>query len=243
MTTIVDRVRLNDIEWEPLGTHGLRRKLLGSDPQTGGTTALLGIPEGWHGGGVAHYHHSFEEVFMLDGSVTLDGRHYWHGGDYFYRPALVVHGHDEKSPEGALALVRSDGPLELLLVHDPAEEVEYPLPASRDPRGHVMHVVAARVPPIADAQFPQEWRIRPLSADPESGARTVVVDIPGGWIGVGPCADAPWEAVVLDGSLDGDLGLFERLDYARGGAGSTFLGGRSSPDGCSFLLWLSASSA
>jgi quercetin dioxygenase-like cupin family protein len=239
MESRVEKVRPSEVEWEILGTHGLRRKLLGTDGTTGGTTAIVGIPRGWRGGGIAHYHHAFEEVYMLEGSVTLDGNYYWRSGDYFYRPAHVVHGHDEKSPEGALALVRSDGPLELLLVHDPEEPEEYPLPASRDGRGHVKHVVVAEVPPVADPAFPSDWKVRALSADPGTGARTLIVDVPRNWSGEAPSVDGAWEAMILAGSVDGELGRFELWDYARGQAGSELLGARSSEEGCSFLLWLS----
>src|SRR4051812_17424891 len=85
------RVRPSEIEWEPLGTHGLRRKLLGFDEATKHVTSIVGIPAGWVGGGVAHYHHAFEEVYILEGSVTVGGTHYWHKDDYFFRPAHVVH--------------------------------------------------------------------------------------------------------------------------------------------------------
>ncbi|MEX1147063.1 MAG: DUF4437 domain-containing protein, partial [Sphingomonadales bacterium] len=134
-TTSLNRIRPANLEWETLGTHGLRRKVLRYDSHTGHVTSLVDIPEGWHGGGVAHYHNAFEEVYMWSGSVTVGGRHYWHGGDYFYRPAGVVHGHDERSEEGARAIIRSDGPCELLLVHEPAEADEYPLDEITDPRG------------------------------------------------------------------------------------------------------------
>src|SRR5690606_3263732 len=78
------RIRPSEIDWEPLGTHGITRKRLGYDEDTGYVTALVNIPVGWHGGGVAHYHHAFEEVFMLSGSVTVGGTHYWRAGDYFF---------------------------------------------------------------------------------------------------------------------------------------------------------------
>jgi len=239
MTGQLQRVRPAEIEWEMLGTHGLRRKVLGYDPETQHITSLVDIPRGWKGGGVAHFHHAFEEVFMVEGSVTLNGRHYWHGGDYFYRPAHVVHGHDEKSPEGALALVRSDGPLELLLIHEPDEDDEYPLPEEDDARGHVRHVVTADVESVPDPQLPEGWTVRPLSADPVTGARTVIVDVPAGWTSQEASArDAEWEAMVIEGAIEGESGRFEARDYCRGPAGTEVFGARSSEAGCSFILWL-----
>lgn len=234
------RVRPSDLEWEALGTHGIRRKRLGYDEATGFVTALVDIPEGWHGGGVAHYHHAFEEVFMLEGSVTVGGTHYWHAGDYFFRPAQIVHGHDERSEEGTTALIRSDGPLELLLVHEPAEPDEYPLPAYDDGRGHLYSLKVDDVEWIADAEFPADWRIRPLSRDERNGARTIMVQVPAGWDGADSARPAGWEACILSGSITGQKAVFEQGDYSAGPAGTEIFGALSSVEGCTAIVWLFA---
>jgi quercetin dioxygenase-like cupin family protein len=234
------RIRPDELDWEPLGTHGLRRKRLGYDEASGHVTALVEIPVGWHGGGIAHYHHAFEEVFMLAGSVTVGGKHYWHADDYFFRPAEIVHGHDERAEEGATALIRSDGPLELLLVHEPEQPDEYPLPAYDDGRGHLYSLPTAQVAWIADPEFPEGWRIQPLSADARSGARTVMVEIPAGWVASGSARPAAWEACVLEGGLEGEKADFAVGDYSAGPAGTEVFGARSSTGGCRFILWLFA---
>lgn len=234
------RIRPAEIEWEPLGTHGITRKRLGHDEASGFVTALVNIPVGWHGGGIAHYHHAFEEVFMLAGSVTVGGTHYWHADDYFFRPAHVVHGHDERAEQGALALIRSDGPLELLLVHEPDEPDEYPLPAFDDGRGHLYSLPTAELAWTADPDFPPGWQIRPLSADRRTGARTVMVQIPAGWTASGSARDAGWEACVLEGSVEGLKADFLSGDYSSGPAGSEVFGAVASPTGCRFILWLFA---
>jgi uncharacterized RmlC-like cupin family protein len=231
-------VRASAMDWEPLGTHGLRRKRLGHDPATQHTTSLVEIPQGWHGGGVAHFHEAFEEVLMLSGSVTLDGRHYWHGGDYFYRPAFIVHGHAEQSPEGALCVIRSDGVLELLLVHEPEQDVEYPLPRAADPRGHLFQLPIDTVAGAPDAAFPAEWRIRPLSADPQSGARTLIADIPAGWSGTAAPMGAAWEAMVLSGAVQGAAHDYAEGDYTAAGADTGVLDARASEGGASVMVWL-----
>ena len=236
----LSRIRPSEIEWEALGTHGITRKRLGYDEASGYVTALVNIPVGWHGGGIAHYHHAFEEVFMLTGSVTVGGTHYWKAGDYFYRPAQVVHGHDERAEEGATALIRSDGPLALLLIHEPDEPDEYPLPAYDDGRGHLYSLPVDEVEWIADPQFPAEWRIRPLSADARDGARTVMVDVPAGWTASGSARPAAWEACVLEGELKGEKADFEVGDYSAGPAGTEVFGALSSATGCRFILWLFA---
>jgi quercetin dioxygenase-like cupin family protein len=234
------RIRPAEIDWEPLGTHGLRRKRLGFDPESGHVTALVEIPRGWHGGGIAHFHHAFEEVFILAGSVTVGGKHYWHAGDYFFRPAQVVHGHDERAEEGATALIRSDGPLELLLIHEPEQADEYPLPAYYDGRGHLYSLPTEQVAWIADPAFPDGWKIRPLSTDAHSGARTVMVEIPAGWQASGSARPAAWEASVLDGGLEGEKAEFIAGDYSAGPAGTEVFGVKASAGGCRFILWLFA---
>lgn len=231
------RIRASELDWEPLGTHGLRRKRLGYDPLTQHVTSVVDIPKGWKGGGIAHFHHAFEEVYMLEGAVTVGGSHYWHAGDYFFRPAHIVHGHDEKSPAGATALIRSDGPLELLLIHEPAEPDEYPLPEAGDPRGHLKHLTVAGVAAVPDPAFPDTWRVKPLSANPQSGARTIIVEIPAGWTGEAPLLDAAWEAYLLEGSVEGSTCDYAAGDYTAGGAATPLLGALRSPAGCSILLW------
>jgi anti-sigma factor ChrR (cupin superfamily) len=235
----VRAVRPDQLDWLTLGTNGLRRKLLAFDPQTQAATSLVDIPTGWKGGGIAHYHDTFEEVYIVQGSVTLDGTNYWTTGDYFYRPADVVHGHDEKSPEGCLALIRCGGPLELLLIHDPADPDEYPLKAINDPRGHVRHVLTATAPNAPDSAFPSAWRIKRLSVDPHSRARTVMAHVPAGWTaGEATPLDRAWEAYVLEGSLEGPGGLFEAGDFADGPAGIAPFEALNSQDGCTLMVWL-----
>ncbi|MBT0670190.1 DUF4437 domain-containing protein [Novosphingobium profundi] len=233
----LEHVRGNDLPWEMLGTHGLKRRKLGEDVQTGHVTNLVYIPKGWRGGGVAHFHAAFEEVYMLEGSVTLDGNHYFREGVYFYRPADVVHGHDERSEEGALALVRSDGLLVLNLVHEPEQPVEYPLPGSADPRGHVFETRVADVAPVADPALPAEWRIRPFSQDPVSGARTFEALVPAGWQGKAPVLASAWEAYVLEGTLEGAGEIWQPGDYTVGLADTPLLAANASAQGARLLVW------
>lgn len=234
------RVRVPDLPWEPLGDHGLRRKVIGHDPVSGHVTFLLEIPSGWHGGGVAHFHECHEEVLMLEGSVTLDGRHYWRAGDYFYRPAHVVHGLDEKSEEGARALVRCDAPMQLRLVPEPERPTEYKLPECSDPRGHVFSVPSHIVPFSKDPALPDAWTVQVMSGNPRTGARTLIVEIPAGWTGrENPGPGASWEAYVLDGELSGEEGeIFAAGDYTVGDGSRVPFGALGSLRGARFLLWM-----
>lgn len=228
---------LEDIEWRPLGTHGLRCKTLAGDEETGAMLNFLDIPKGWRGGGVAHYHHAFEEVLILEGSVTLGAGRYFVKDDYFYRPSMVVHGHDEQSDEGCIALVRSDGPLALNLVHEPAEADEYPL-EQVDPRGHVLQLPVDQVEWQKADGFPPEWDIRPLSRDPSTGAQTVMARIPSAWSGETAIAhEADYAAFLLDGDLTADGDTYAAKHFVRGPAGSGPTGPASSDAGATLLFW------
>ncbi|TYC85014.1 cupin domain-containing protein [Novosphingobium sp. BW1] len=231
------RVRGNALEWEMLGTHGLKRRKLGEDPETGHVTNLVYIPEGWRGGGVAHFHDAFEEVYMLEGSVTLDGNHYFRKGVYFYRPGHIVHGHDERSEEGALALVRSDGLLSLQLIHEPEQPIEYPLPEADDGRGHVFELAIADISPRPDPALPEVWTIKAFSADPRSGARTFEALVPAGWQGEAAALGCSWEAYVLDGTLEGAGKSWVAGDYTVGASDTPLLGATASPEGARILVW------
>ena len=236
-------VRAADAPWQPIGTHGLRCKTLAFDEATGGMLNYLDIPKDWRGGGIAHFHEAFEEVYILEGSVTLGAGRWFVEGDYFYRPGLVVHGHDEQANEGCRALVRSDGPLKLNLVHEPAEPDEYPL-QRKDPRGHVLQLPVATVPWQKCEGFPPEWDIRWLSHDPASGALTVMARVPAGWSSDAPIAHAaPWSVYVLDGAIAMEGVTLAAGDFADGAAGTGPCGPAVSPGGATLFLWFDARDA
>lgn len=228
------------LDWQPIGTHGLRCKRLAYDEATGGMFNYLDIPEGWHGGGIAHYHQAFEEVYILSGSVTLGAGRWFVEGDYFYRPAMVVHGHDEQSITGSLALVRSDGPLALNLIHEPAEPDEYPL-EDKDPRGHVLQRPVESVAWQTLDGFPDSWEMRLLSHNVQTGALSAMARIPAGWMSTGPIDhQAPWSAYVIEGILQAGDTILVTGDFADGQAGTGPIGPSSSESGATLLLWFDA---
>jgi hypothetical protein len=234
-------VHADDIPWQPIGTHGLRCKRLAENSQTGAMLNFLDIPPNWHGGGIAHFHEAFEEVYVLSGSVTLGAGRWYVAGDYFYRPGHVVHGHGEQAREsGCFSLVRSDGPLVLNLVHEPAEPDEYPL-FERDPRGHILHRPVADVPWQQLDGFPPAWEMKELSRDPVSGALTAMARIPAGWSSAVPIAHrAPVSAYVLEGSITLDGVALAKGDFADGPAGTGAAGPAATAEGATLFLWFDA---
>jgi hypothetical protein len=116
--TIVDSHRM---EWMPNAYEGdtqrfLKLKLLYHDPSsptdnnTGFVTMLAWAPPGWSDNRLVH-HPVFEEAYSLDGHLvynfgTLDV------GTYFFRPAMVKHGHFVAGEErGWAGFFRLDGSL------------------------------------------------------------------------------------------------------------------------------------
>jgi len=116
--TVVDTSRM---EWMPNVYEGdtqrfLKLKLLYLDPaspddnNTGFVTMLAWAPPGWSDNRLVH-HPVFEEAYSLEGELvynfgTLDV------GTYFFRPAMVKHGHFVAGEErGWAGLFRLDGSL------------------------------------------------------------------------------------------------------------------------------------
>ena len=116
--TLVDSHRM---EWMPNAYEGdtqrfLKLKLLYHDPSsptdnnTGFVSMLAWAPPGWSDNRLVH-HPVFEEAYSLDGHLvynfgTLDV------GTYFFRPAMVKHGHFVAGEErGWAGFFRLDGSL------------------------------------------------------------------------------------------------------------------------------------
>jgi len=87
---------------------GLYIKLLHRDPETGFYTRLIKGDDGWPEHRVAH-HPCYEEAYCLNGHMDYNFGSF-DPGDYFFRPALIKHGHFELSG-GCEWLLRSDGEL------------------------------------------------------------------------------------------------------------------------------------
>ena len=120
---------LDVLEWKPLGeiTPGLPQasrdalraeaKLLNTDPDTGAFTMVVKLPAG-AGDPTRGSHSSDQELFLLEGDLTLDGERlqapaYWHF------PAGTTHG-DSHTENGAILINAFTGPYDFT----PASEQE-----------------------------------------------------------------------------------------------------------------------
>ena len=200
------------------------------------------IPKAWKGGGVAHFHEFSEEVYVLHGDVTLNGRDYLGDGSYIYRPAGVVHGHDEGAQQGCHCVIRSGGKLELILIHEPAEDDEYVLHPADDGRPLVLDLRTN------DMLWGREhlgsgsigWKV--LSLNRRNGDYTVMLDLPTDWSGPLDLDPAiTWEWLVIRGGMElGDGSVFGTLDYSFRPAGSVPTEIAGSESGALVLLWRGA---
>lgn len=239
MRPLTEIESVDALSWEPLGTHGIKRKLLSRDPVTAAVTQYVHIPPDWRGGGVAHYHAGFEEAYIVEGDVSLVPDDALVTGSYLYRPSNIVHGHDERADAGCMCIIRMGGEPDLLLVHEPTSNHEYALGSISDPRGHVLHL---RTPDVEWTELGKgagHFAIKMLSEDSTSGAYTALVKLPPGWRGAletGPGFSREW--FVLEGSWSlADGSHFGLLSYRYDPVGSPEKAAAATDEGCTVLTW------
>jgi quercetin dioxygenase-like cupin family protein len=140
---------------------GLYSKILSRDPETGARTALnrLVPAEGAVGQPKAHYHHTTEEILVLDGMMSFDRRVWLHRGSYVYHPAETVHGFRSTVPTETQFLSRVGKDLDFNFVESPTDDFPYPVGTAASSRALAMHA----------SPFAQRWN--PLIEDGERYAR------------------------------------------------------------------------
>ncbi len=212
MRAAVHSLTPESLPWEPLGS--LTRKLLSKDPVTGAETNLVRIPAGWRGSGKAHYHHCYEEAFVMDGDVTLTGREDLVDGSYLYRPAGIVHGHRESARDGCRVLIKLGKTLDFNYQMPPESEDEYPIFPTNDGRGHVLHLrtPAARFVSLGEENAAVEAVT--MSEDAPARAYSQLLRFPRAWRGELPLDPADsWEWFVARGAVE----LSDGTRYLRDG--------------------------
>jgi len=207
------------MEWAPLGPPGLFSKLLSRDPETGARTALqrMDPSQGYQAPTVAHFHTTYEEILGVEGRFSFDSRLWVVPGSYVFHPPRTVHGFKSNVPQESLFLSRIGQDLDVNLVPEP--------------EGNDLYVIEGPTPPrvpaaYADAAAALGWdkgRLlgQPvtrclLSADPDTGEGSALVDLPQGWSTEAQSRTDYLEIFVLSGGLAvGDV-------PARGGRAYSF---------------------
>ena len=152
----------------------------------------------------------------MAGDVTLNGQDYLSTGSYLYRPAGIVHGHQEASRTGGRLIIRTDKALDFNYVREPSSPEEYVLHASADGRPHLLHLKTTDMDWDWQGDGQSGYGRKILSQDRISGATTSLVRLPHGWIGeLQMQSDFEWEWFVLSGSVVLDSGaIFSAESYS-----------------------------
>ena len=245
MKAAVGPIDIESLPWQSLGEHGLKRKVLSHDPDTGEVTQYVHIPAKWKGGGVAHFHSCFEEALIIEGDVTLNGgRDRLVDGSYLYRPSKIVHGHDEGATQGCHCIIRMGAEMDFNLVHEPKSEEEYPLEPITDPRGHVLHLKTPEMEWTEQGDEDNRYRFKLLSMDPATKAYTALLALEPGWSGrLSTDSKYGREWLLLSGSQQREDGsTFGTNTYYYAPPGTSHAAMTGSEDGCVVLTWMHAES-
>jgi len=109
-------IRITEGVWEAAGANGMLFKPLFRDQTTGRLTALVRM-----GGGVhypAHRHLDTEELYLLEGDLTVREQRLW-AGDYCAAIAGTMHG-STSSQDGCTFILTASEPERLLVASDAA---------------------------------------------------------------------------------------------------------------------------
>jgi quercetin dioxygenase-like cupin family protein len=105
----VSVVQSSAAEWRPARVRGVSVKILRADEATGESTTLIRFEPGTRF--PAHDHPGGEEVFVVEGDLTI-GPHHLKAGDYLYTPPNGKHA--AASDRGCVFLVTLPKPVVIL---------------------------------------------------------------------------------------------------------------------------------
>ncbi len=214
-------------------------KILTIDPVNKATTAYYTFPENWKGGGRAHYHSPYEEVYILDGDITLTGRDDYVKGSYLYRPGGIVHGHHESSRKGSRMITRTGAEINFNYVDNPTSEEEYVMvPNTIDGRPHIVHLKAPAMKAETVGTGAASYTRKVLSKDVKTGASTSLLEFPTafkGRIDLPETKNREWVVVGGQASLDdGTVYELESFSFRPAGKKHAFV---SAMPGTQILMW------
>ena len=102
----------DDLSWEPYIVEGenlesVLCKVLSKDKESGAITLLVKYPKGFKMPSLS-YHSVTEEIFIVKGRITMEGKEY-RKGYYAFRPVGMLHG-DMDVLEETILLIGYSGP-------------------------------------------------------------------------------------------------------------------------------------
>ncbi len=191
---------------------GAYTKLLSTDPDNGARTALQHLvpDEGYEAPKVAHYHHSDEELLILDGKLSFDSKTYLGRLGYCFHPARTVHGFKSSVPEETWFLSRHSEEMVTKQVPEPRQQSYYSVADVEPDRG-----LAVLVRP-EDGNWEKDPRgaeVLDLGSDPKTGEGSRFMRVPAGSGADLRVADAFYQEIYV---LEGGLTAQDGTAYNRG---------------------------
>lgn len=227
------------LPWEPIFKTGVNRRFYNTDPANQSFTSIALVPKGWVGPSGAHYHTSFEEAYILEGSLTLDGTDYLKPESYLYRPGMIVHGWTELSEESALIIIKRGGAADIISVGEALHDYEYPFEEIYDGRQHILHLKTAEMGWTPKGGGVSSCNVKVLSVDKDNSDSTYLMSLPSGWQGEIQSADGRGlECIIVQGAAElADGTHMDRLHYLYRPPGDRTAPIVSAPKGCLVLVW------
>ncbi|MBO0719570.1 MAG: DUF4437 domain-containing protein [Blastocatellia bacterium] len=224
---------------------GLKAKILSRDPKTGAVSLLLSYPPGWRSRADSNYHSGDEEIFVLEGDLTI-GERTLTDRCYSFIPAGMAHG-PISTGNGCLALTFFSREPDVIASHESkpgsklGRSIEY-----KNYFDEPWTLDANR----AQSKTPPPLLIKVLRQDEQTGARTWIAGVLAGHPNYTWEKHQTWEEGYL---LEGEYRLAECVNgksntsvYTPGGyffrpAGQAHLGPNAGARG--YAIWLFRSPA
>jgi glyoxylate utilization-related uncharacterized protein len=214
MVAYVPLVDTEAMPWERLSERvGLFTKRLLEDPATGARTYLQRLvpSEGAMPPQVAHYHQTFEELFVVRGRMSFDSEQWLTPYSYCWHPPGTVHGFKSSVPEETWFISRVGEPLQFSFIENPPQKKPYALDGNPPPRACAYHAVAQEADgwePVVNSMDEVTSSRFALSVDPATGAGSVLMKYNPGWVSTETDAYTAMgeEIFVLEGALECDDG-------------------------------------
>jgi hypothetical protein len=216
--------RLQD--WTPLGAPGLFMKLLGRDAESGALCGLFRLDpaQGMQAPAAPHFHRTDEEIFVLSGCFSFDGRTWLRRLSYCYHAPETVHGFASAIREDSVFLSRIGRELDFNYVKEPRKLEPYYVGESVPERGFA---VIPRPDEQAwadhhDARQSVDAQVFELSRHPRTGQGSMLARLMPGWRGESRAAlGSDEEIFVVEGEVVATDGRrFEAGCYSFQPAGS-----------------------